>query len=174
MIHTKHKRFKKLYSEIALPLTKFLVKRSGGNQEIVDEVFSRTIEATWKSYKTFEHKSKFFTWVCRIALNKMADYYRSQVNRKSGILVPILENLAETSYEPSYEEKLSMEELRADIRSCINLLPHEARRLLYLKYWKDLTYEQIGKVLGLSERSVEGKLYRAKQTLAKVVSGKDI
>lgn len=174
MIHTKHKRFKKLYKEIALPLTKFIVKRSGGNQEIVDEVFSRTIEATWRSYKTFKHKSKFFTWVCRIALNKMADYYRSQVNRKSGIVVPILENLAETSYEPSYEEQLSLEELKTDIKACINLLPSQTRKLLYLKFWKDLTYEQIGKILGLSERSVEGKLYRAKQVLAKRITDKEI
>lgn len=160
-------RFSKLYKEIALPLTKFIVKRSGGNQDLVDEVFSKTIEATWTSYKTFKHKSKFFTWVCRIALNKMADYYRSQVNRKSGIIVPLLENLTETSYEPSYEEQLSLDELKTNIRNCINLLPAETRKLVYLKYWKDLSYEQIGKILGLSERSVEGRLYRAKQIILK-------
>lgn len=166
------KSFKKIYEEIALPLTKFIVKRAGGNQEMVDEVFSRTIEATWKGYKTFKHKSKFFTWVCRIALNKMADYYRSQVNTKSNIIVPLLENLAETTNKPSHEEILALEELRTEVRQCINLLPFETRRLLYLRYWKDLSYEQIGKILGLSERAVEGRLYRAKKDLSKVLTGK--
>lgn len=141
---------------------------------MVDEIFSRTIEATWKGYKTFEHKSKFFTWVCRIALNKIADYYRSQVNARSKIVVPLIENLTETTNEPSYEEELALKELRNDVRDCINLLPFESRRLLYLKFWKELSYEQIGKILGLSERAVEGRLYRAKKLLSEKIVEKDI
>lgn len=174
MAESKHKNFRKIYKEIALPLTKFIVKRAGGDKEMVDEVFSRTIIATWKGYKSFKHKSKFFTWVCRIALNKIADYYRTQVNERSKIVVPLLENLSEASNEPSYEEQLVLTELRNNIRDCLNLLPFETRRLLYLKYWKDMSYEQIGKILGISERAVEGRLYRAKQLLSKEISQKDI
>lgn len=164
--------FDSIYKEVALPLTKFIVKRTGGDSNAVDEVFSRTIEATWKSYKTFKHKSKFFTWVCRIALNKISDYYRSQVNSKSTLIVPLIENITETDNKPSLEEILSLDELRADVRDCINLLPFEARRLLYLKYWKDLSYEQIAKIIGTSERAVEGRLYRAKSALEQIISDK--
>jgi len=102
----------------------------------------------------------------------MADYYRGQVNERSRIVAPLLENLSQASSEPSHEEKLALEELRSSVRDCINLLPFETRRLLYLKYWKDMTYEQIGKILGISERSVEGKLYRAKQVLSKTLTKK--
>lgn len=164
------KGFDALYEEVALPLTKFIVKRVGGDSEAVDEVFSRTIEATWRGYKTFRHKSKFFTWVCRIALNKISDYYRSQINERSGIVVPLIENITETDNKPSHEETLALEELRGNLRDCINLLPFETRRLLYLKYWKDLTYEQIGKIIGVSERAVEGRLYRARHELSEILS----
>lgn len=168
MSRTPRGSFKVVYKEIALPLTKFIVKRAGGNKDMVDEVFSRTVEAAWRGYNTFEHKSKFFTWVCRIALNKMADYYRTQVNKKSKLVVPIIENIVQTDDSTTPEETYALEELRQNVRACINLLPYDSRRLLYLKYWKDLTYEQIGKVLGISERAVEGRLYRAKTAFEKL------
>lgn len=162
--------FEVLYKEFALPLTKFIVKRTGGDKELVDEVFSRTIEASFKGYKAFRHKSSFFTWICRIALNKIADYYRSQINERSGIVVPIIEGITEPSHDPTYEEKLALNELRASVRDCINLLPFRYRQLVYLRYWKNLTYEQIAKIVGTSERAVEGKLYRARNELGEILS----
>lgn len=164
--------FEAIYKEVALPLTKFIVKRTGGKQEMVDEVFSRTIEAAWKGYKTFKHKSSFFTWICRIALNKIADYWRNGVNERSKLIVPLLTGLAEADSWPSPEEALALSELRANVRDCINLLPFATRKLLYLKYWKDLSYEQIGKIIGASERAVEGRLYRAKNALGEILNDK--
>ena len=52
------------------------------------------------------------------------------------------------------------------------LLPPQKRRLLYLKYWKELSHKEIGKILGLTERAVEGQLYRAKQALRLVLQEK--
>ncbi|MEK7497835.1 MAG: RNA polymerase sigma factor [Patescibacteria group bacterium] len=168
------KTFEILYKEFALPLTKFIIKRTGGNQDLVDEVFSRTIEASFKGYKTFKHKSSFFTWICRIALNKIADYYREQINSRSGIFVPLIEGITEPSHEPRHEEKLALDELRSSVRDCINLLPYKYRQLIYLRYWKELTYEQISKILGASERSIEGRLYRARHELSKIFIDKDL
>lgn len=167
------KSFETLYKEFALPLTKFIIKRTGGNQDLVDEVFSRTIEASFKGYKTFKHKSSFFTWICRIALNKIADYYRSEINGKSGIVVPIIEGISEPSHAPTHEETLALNELRASVRDCINLLPFKYRQLIYLKYWKELTYKQMAKILGTSERAVEGQLYRAKHELNEIFTNKN-
>lgn len=161
--------FEILYKEFALPLTKFIIKRTGGDKELVDEVFSRTIEASFKGYKTFKNKSSFFTWICRIALNKIADYYRDQVNSKSGIVVPLIEGV--TKADPnslSIEEKLVLDELRHGVNECLNLLPPDKRRLLQYRYWEDLSLRQIAKLMGTSERAVEGRLYRAKHEFAEV------
>ena len=166
------KPFEVLYKEFALPLTKFIVKRGGGDKELVDEVFSRTIEASFKGYHTFRNKSSFFTWICRIALNKIADYYRSEINERSGIIVPIIEGITEPTNDPSYEEKMALDELRASVRDCINLLPFKYRQLVYLRYWKNLTYDQISKITGVSERAVEGRLYRARNELGEKLQTK--
>jgi RNA polymerase sigma factor (sigma-70 family) len=44
----------------------------------------------------------------------------------------------------------------------------EKRQLLQFRYWYDMSYEEIGKIMGISERAVEGQIYRAKHEFAKV------
>lgn len=149
---------------------KFLVKRMGGDLQAAEEVFSRTISAAWGGWHTFRHKSSYFTWLCRIALNKMADYYRDQVNDNSRWVLPVLEKFAEAdTKELTPLEKLSLAELRAAMRECLSLLPDESRRLLQFRFWHDMTIKEIAIVTGTSERAVEGKIYRAKQLLKRIL-----
>jgi RNA polymerase sigma-70 factor (ECF subfamily) len=168
---TKNPHFDSLYRSVSSPLYKFIAKHLRRDQTAVEEVFEETIVAGWKGYKTFEHKSSYFTWLCRIALNKIADYYHDQVNENSRIIVPLIDSLIYIDKDNlSPEEKLALKELRASVNDCLNLMPYEKRRLLWFRYWKDYSYEQIGKMLGISERAVEGQIYRAKHEFAKVWS----
>lgn len=164
------KSFVTVYNKLALPLTKFIVKHVGGDQQVAEEVFSRTVVAAYEGFHTFKHKSSYFTWLCRIALNKIADYYREQVNQRSGIIVPFLEEIAFIQDDHlTPDEKLALHELKASVRECLDLLPIEKRQLLYLRYWRDLTIKQIAKQFGISERAVEGRIYRSKQLLKEKV-----
>lgn len=163
--------FESLYKKFSTPLLRFIAKRMGAAQSEVEEVFEETIVAAWKGYKTFKHKSTYFTWICRIALNKIADYYRDQIHYRSRFVVPTLKaiSLVEgNDIDPI--ERMALKELCDDVNKCLNLLPPEKRRLLWFKYWKDLSYKEISKILHVSERSVEGRIYRAKLALARVIS----
>ena len=161
--------FESVYKRLVLPLTKFIIKAVGGKEDVIDEVLSETFIAAWKGWKTFKHKSSYFTWLCRIALNKIADYYRDQVNRNSGIIIPLFGNLdIPDSKTLSPEEKIALSELRESVNNCLNLLPYEKRRLLWFRYWKDLSYTEMARIMNISVRAVEGKLYRAKHAFVKV------
>ena len=165
--------FESVYKKLALPLTKFIIKRVGGNQDMVDEVFSRTISAAWQGFGTFKNKSTYFTWLCRIALNKIADYYRGQINKESRIIAPFLEDIANIEDDSlSAEEKLALQDIRTSVRNCLNLLPEDKRQLLYLRYWMEMSIKQIAKTFGTTERSIEGKLYRARQMLKNIYENK--
>src|SRR3989304_10491064 len=108
--------FEKAYRKLAPPLMKFTVKRMGGNQEAAEEVFARTVSAAWEGWNAFEHKSSYFTWLCRIALNKIADYYREQVHNNSVLIAPFLEDIAEISInELSPSERMGLDELRSSL-----------------------------------------------------------
>ena len=162
-------KFEELYKLSISPLTRFVFKKIGSNPEVADDIIAQTIAAAWKGYKSFENKSSFITWLCRIALNKIADYYHDQIHEGSRIVVPLLDGITQMDKESlSPEESLALKELRMSVNKCLNLLPYEKRRLLWFRYWKDMSYAQIAKILGLSERAVEGKIYRAKHDFAKV------
>ena len=155
----------------ATPLTKFIIKRVAGDDKATEEVLSATMIAAWKGFNTFKHKSSYFTWLCRIALNKIADYYRDQIHRESKLITPGLKNLANMEDKsPSPEEKMALNELRESVNSCLNLLPPQKRQLLQLRYWYDMSYEEISELLGISERAVEGQLYRARHEFAEAWS----
>lgn len=161
--------FEKIYKEFALPLTKFVMKRMGANERQVEEVVEETVVAAWKGWNTFRHKSSYFTWLCRISLNKIADYYRDQINHNSKLIVPFIEALTDTDNRSlSPEESLALKELRKSVNSCLDLMSPEKRKLLQFRYWYDLSYTEISKILGISERAVEGQIYRAKTEFAKV------
>ena len=156
-------QFTKLYKQFMSPLTRFVFKKIGSDPENADIIVSETFEAAWKGYKTFKNKSSFFTWLCRIALNKIADYYRGQINKRSHIVVPTLKKWSQIeSKDIPIEEKLVLDELRTKVNDVLNLLPEEKRKLLWYRYWHDLSYKEISVKLQISPRAVEGKIYRAK------------
>lgn len=167
----KYKTFKLFYKQFGLPLMKFIVKRMGGDTKAAEEVFSQTLLAAWKGWDTFESKSSYFTWVCKIGLHKIADYYRKEINYKSRFIAPLLDDFLQLEDKSlSSEERLALSELRSSVKECLNLMSDDKRQLLYLRYWKELSHKKIAELLGISERSVEGKLYRARLEFAQAYS----
>jgi len=158
-----------LYRTLSKPVIRFILKRTGGDLEAAQQVLQGTFISVLKSFHTFHKKSTYFTWICKIALNKLADYYRDQVHYKSKVFVPSIEQfnlLIDPGLSP--EEKLTLDELKSQVNKCLNLLPIEYRRLLHLKYYQELSTREIGLKLNLSPRALEGRLYRAKKALAKI------
>lgn len=165
------KSFVAVYNALSPALTRFIAKRLGSDYDKTEEILQNTAIAAWKSWSSFKHKSTYFTWLCRISLNKIADYYRDQINQRSKLIYPGLKKISlieSTEIAPS--ERMALEELCDGVNDCLDLMPPKKRRLLQYKYWLGLTHKQIAKILGISERAVEGRLYRARTKFAKVYS----
>lgn len=169
MAATTHALISHLYETLGRRILSVLLKRNGGDLAVAEQVLQDTFIAALKSFHTFRYKSSYFTWLTRIALNKLADYYRDQVNRRSKILYPTLKHLS-TFEDPNLSplEELALAELKIQVNNCLSLLPPEHRRLLQLKYYQGLKNAEICLQLKISPRSLEGKLYRAKKALQKI------
>ncbi|MFC1622212.1 RNA polymerase sigma factor [Patescibacteria group bacterium] len=171
--HKSHKgqTFVLLYRKFAKPLLKFLLKRYNLPLSEAEEIAQETWVAAYKSYHTFENRSKFFTWLCKIAMCRTADYYRKFVNRKSGLISPSLEKLNNlVSSELTPEEEFSLLEVKRNVKRGLRLLPENYKKVLILRYYYDCSYAEIAKELRISVRAVEGRLYRAKKELAVVLA----
>ena len=75
------------------------------------------------------------------------------------------------SPEPSPEEMIIQKERQSAINYALRQLSPKDRMLFYRKYYYLQSTAQIASELGMTERAVEGKLYRLKKQLRKMLGG---
>lgn len=105
------------------------------------------------------------TWITRIAVNKAIDYKRSRARRPEEPMESsfLSDGLKEnTDAAPAAEQSaLELEEKR-QLREQVARLPENYREVVTSYYMQDKSYEQIAAETGLELKSVESRLYRAR------------
>ncbi len=125
-------------------------KDIGEAEDMSQEVFI----SIYKNIATFRGDSSLKTYVYKIAVNKCLSYKRKRT---------IKEFIHDTmATEPSKEENLDE---KSYIRQCIKELPKDLKTPLVLHYYIGLSYKEISKVLDVTERAIEGRIYRGKNML---------
>ena len=142
------------------------------DENLVDDCFSVITEIILKNYDKFDgSKGQLTTWLTAVARNGARNFVQ---NRKYAMTAggaddaAAMEMLADTKTpEDHLIEKENLEELKKALASLDKL---EAEILLRKYYYMQET-RQIGAELGLSERAVEGRLYRIKKKIIKKMGG---
>ncbi|MFC6458195.1 MULTISPECIES: RNA polymerase sigma factor [Paenibacillus] len=127
-----------------------------------------TQEALWKIYASlpsYQHQG-FKTWITRITVNKAIDYKRS-LERKREQLTDEPEQLIPVNPVHTVEEEVLHRHRRQRIRECLDDLPDNYRDVVVAFYIEDKSYQQIALEQGVTLKTVESKLYRAKQWIRK-------
>lgn len=111
------------------------------------------VDAYLKAFKyvdSFNERKNGYNWLCKIVQNVAYDYNLKYTNEDS---------LSDITIEPSdffnFEEKFLDESV---LLSEINKLSSSDRELLYLKFWKNLSYREIAKHLNLKKSTVHKKI----------------
>jgi len=135
--------------------------------DISQEVFIKV----YHSLPSFRQNSNFYTWLYRIAVNQVKDFFRK---RKSEKLVSI-ENFGRkekesflsifTSAPKTAWQELKAKELQGIIQMALNSLSIKYRTIITLREIEGLSYSEIAEALGCSLGTVESRLYRARQKI---------
>lgn len=120
-----------------------------------EDLFQEIVYQLWKSYLKFENRSTLATWIYRISLNTaMATFRKPRVKISGSSYLP--ENLAAPdSMEESREERFFSVVKRLD----------DSERALVALYLEDMSYAEIGDIIGISESNVGVRLNRIKKKL---------
>lgn len=148
--------YKKQYKFIYLYLIKCGCSKSDA-EDIIQDSFIKAIE-----YMEHVEKSKLSSWLFQVALNK----YRNKIKRNKIISAVSVneENFYEHLVsEDNIEEGFLVKEKNKQVREVLNNLKDETKSVLIFKYDMELSYREIGLLLGLSEDSVKTYLYRARK-----------
>ena len=143
-------------------------------EEICQEVFLSVV----KSLSSFHGNSRFQTWLFRIATNKARDFRERQLAAKrGGGQAPLSLNaddpntglsLDPPSHEPSPDAALMNAERMVLVHLALDRLDAPCREMIQLKYFGDLSYEEIAADLKLNPKTVSSRLSRCLDRLEQI------
>ena len=143
------------------------------NEDLAAELTQETFLRVFRFMKRYDPKKKFSTWIYSIAKNICIDEYRRMKRGKTVSMdeVPpgalVSDGEARHLKDPSYIS-MKMEE-RMFIEESIALLPEKYRMAIILCYFQELSYQEIGDVLGISLNLVKVRIFRAKKRLLEII-----
>jgi RNA polymerase sigma-70 factor (ECF subfamily) len=166
---------KEVYKELFIRYRKKLLTyifHLVGNREETEDVLQNVFSKTYKSIKKFDTSRSFSSWIYRIAHNEAVNFLK----RKSKQHSVSWENVSTskdkldiaTNDEP-LEDKWSHQEINREIDEALKKLPNKYQQIIKLRYFQELSYEDISKILGKPVNTVGTLINRAKKKLLEVV-----
>jgi RNA polymerase sigma-70 factor (ECF subfamily) len=135
--------------------------------DLTQDVFLRA----FRSIGSFKEESSFYTWLCRIAINRCLDYQREKKKHRE---VALEESLGEESVGCEGVAPASavlVEELKRDLREAIDKLSEDARTAFTLRFFEGLSYKEIAEALECSVGTVMSRIFYARQRLREILKG---
>lgn len=133
------------------------VRRIVFDHEDANDVLQNTFIKAWSNLDSFQGKSSLFTWLYRIAVNESLDFLRRQraSSQVSADEEPAL--AAKLMGDPYFDG----DEAQARLQEAIARLPDVQRTVFTLKYFEDLKYSEISKMLDTSEGALKASYHLA-------------
>ena len=158
------------------PLLSFILRYVGNHADSI-ELAEETFVRVYHHRSRFNFKSKFSTWLLTIATNLCRHHARWRTRH------PTISLDDTASTDKVYDENLlvSPEEIPSAlaersqiaelIREEVAKLPHDLKTVVLLFEYENLSYDEIGGILGCTPKAVEMRLYRARKLLTKKLAG---
>jgi RNA polymerase sigma-70 factor, ECF subfamily len=154
------------------PLHSFILRYVGNHRDSI-ELAEETFVRVYQHRSRFNFKSKFSTWLLTIAANLCRHHARWR-KRHPTISLDDAASIGEVSDKNlfvSAEEipsaLASRTELARLVKEEIEKLPHDLKTAVLLFAYDNLSYAEIGEILGCTPKAVETRLYRVRKLLAK-------
>jgi RNA polymerase sigma-70 factor (ECF subfamily) len=140
-----------------------MLNNSGEAEEAAQEAFIRA----YTRLDSYNPAHKFSTWLLSITSNYCID----QLRKRRAVFLSIDEPLpphpalsADQDKRP--ESQLLMNEQQAMVQSLLEELAPDYRQTVVLRYWHDLSYEEIAEMMDTTVSAIKSRLFRARKQLA--------
>ena len=140
-----------------------MLGNSGEAEEAAQEAFIRA----YTRLDSYDPTHKFSTWLLSITSNYCID----QIRKRRAVFLSIDEPLPphpalHSDNNKGPEAQYLAQEREQMVQSLMNALPDEYRQAVVLRYWYDMSYEEIANVQNTSVSAVKSRLFRARRILA--------
>lgn len=147
---------------------RFLLRMTGCREE-AQELTQDTMLKALNALAGWRPDATFATWLFRIASNAATDRLR---RKKVVKYVPIEEHMDFPDPAAGPEEALQSAQRHRILEAALQGLQEDFRQVLLLREVEEMSYAEIGDVLGLREGTVKSRIARARLALLEVCKGK--
>jgi RNA polymerase sigma-70 factor, ECF subfamily len=136
-----------------------------GNRDEAADATQETFLKAYEHLESYDADRRFFSWIYRILANTCLNMRRSQ--RPYPALAP------DAPVAPGPLAMLEAQERQERVQAALLSLPLEQREVVILRYFADLSYDEIATTLGLPMVTVKSRLHGARQRLARLLANSE-
>ncbi len=155
----------------------FMLYEKVEDKEVAKDLTIESLGKAFKKLHLYVPEYAFSTWIFTVARNHCIDYLRKNKLPTFSIDKEMIDHegkrtnfdLVSTDLNP--QQRMEKTQRIAVLRRIVDQLKPKYRDLVKLRYFKELSYEEISSVLELPIGTVKAQLHRSREQLFKIVSG---
>ena len=159
--HAAYRELVDRYKNAAYRLAFQIMRQQADAEDVLQEAFIKA----YIYLNSYSKQYRFYTWFSTIVRNVALSHLKA----RDWVITPLSDDLLTPVRALTHDspELAALASSRADIvREAVEVLPERYRRVLVLRYWHDLSYEEIALVTQQSLGAVKTQLRRAKGMLS--------
>lgn len=136
------------------------------DEDSARELAHVVLTKAYYALSSYRKEAAFGTWLYRIAVRTCLDWKKAN-QREWSRRAATAEQEADSVTDETPEKLLLDKEMKAELMQLVNELKEPYKSVVYLYFFRGLSYREIAEQTGAAEKTIESQLYRAKQILRK-------
>lgn len=137
--------------------------------EDADDVLQNTFVKVYKNIHNFKEDSKLFTWLYRIATNESITFINKRAKATNTSLEEYHQQNAANLQEDIY---FNGGEIQLVLQKAIARLPDKQQLVFKMKYFDDMKYNEMSKILGTSVGALKASYFHAVKKIEQMITSK--
>ncbi|KGE70782.1 RNA polymerase sigma factor [Spirochaeta lutea] len=157
--------FYRVYTEV-FPIIARVTARITNSREAAEEVCHEAMIRYYHRLDQIPDENQAKYWLIRVSKNLALNYVKRKKRERKAYERLLKEPVRD---QKSGEDLTIRSETREEVQQALEKIPEKYRVVLVMKEYGDLSYREIGEVLGLSEGNVKVRAFRGREKLAEVL-----
>ena len=142
------------------------IRRMVVDHEDANDVLQNAFIKVWNGLENFKEESQLYTWLYRIATNESLTFLESRKKRSAVSLSDVESGL---SNKIKADQHFDASKLEWELQLAIQQLPEKQKLVFSLRYYDEMPYEEMSKVLDTSEGALKASYHHAAKKIEEFI-----